>query len=393
MKNSKKLPKLSFWQIATLVLAVVLLAAWGGKWPKISGTSGVRQIQPAQLKEMLAKKDFFLINVHTPYEGEIAKTDLFVDYDKIDQVQDKLPKDKSTKIILYCQTGRMSGLAAKKLAELGYTNVSHLSGGMVAWKKAGNRTFNVEELKRAVLPEQGFAAPVKWGKLGPTLVSLGVIDLAKFKEAVKPTEGQLEILQGQSNEFITINKNNAQFIVDMLWALGLAQKSQVYIEGPMGKDYKKDAGNFASTGGWTIGKAKAMTYYNRYDLVNLTPEQQKRVLEISKNIYRPCCGNPTSFPDCNHGMAALGLVELMVANGNSDDEIYKTVLGFNAFWFPQNYLTTAAHFALEGIAWDKVEAKKALGQDFSSGQGAAKINQEIGGLPYLYRAGGGSCGV
>jgi len=37
--------------------------------------------------------------------------------------------------------------------------------------------------------------------------------------------------------------------------------------------------------------------------------------------------------------------------------------------------------------------KEALSQEFSSGQGAATIRQEIGGLPYLYGAAGGGCGV
>jgi rhodanese-related sulfurtransferase len=31
----------------------------------------------------------------------------------------------------------MSTIAAKKLAELGYTNIWNLEGGMVAWRKQG----------------------------------------------------------------------------------------------------------------------------------------------------------------------------------------------------------------------------------------------------------------
>lgn len=351
------------------------------------------EISAAELKQTLAKKDFTLINVHTPYEGEIEKTDAFIVWDKIEENQDKLPKDKNAKIVLYCKSGRMSEEASKKLAALGYTNVSHLQGGMEAWEKAGNKTFNVEELKKAVLPEQGFSLPIKWGDLGPRLVSLGVIDLEKFKQVVKLTEEQLAILTGESEEPISINQNNSQFVVDILWALGLAQKSKVYTDGPMGKEYKKDVGNFASTGGWTLAKGNAVEYLNKYEIVNLTSQQQDRVFEISKNIYRPCCGNPTSFPDCNHGMAALGLVELMVAQNFSAEEIYRAVLGFNSFWFPQNYLTVAAHYALDEVSWDKVDAKEALGEKFSSGKGAAEISQEIGGLPYLYGTDGGGCGV
>lgn len=91
----------------------------------------------AQLAPMLKKKDFFLVNVHIPYAGEITSTDAFIAYDKIAASLDQLPKDKSAKIVLYCQTGRMSEIAAAELARSGYSRVSHLSGGMVDWQKSG----------------------------------------------------------------------------------------------------------------------------------------------------------------------------------------------------------------------------------------------------------------
>ena len=39
-------------------------------------------------------------------------------------------------------------------------------------------------------------------------------------------------------------------------------------------------------------------------------------------VYRPCCDNATHFPDCNHGMAMLGLLELMAAQGASEEEMF-----------------------------------------------------------------------
>lgn len=90
-----------------------------------------------QLKRMLEAKDFYFVNVHIPYEGEIEKTDAFIPYDQINNNLNKLPEDKEAKIVLYCKTGRMSALAARRLVELGYTNVKNLSFGMHDWQSKG----------------------------------------------------------------------------------------------------------------------------------------------------------------------------------------------------------------------------------------------------------------
>ena len=94
-------------------------------------------ISVSELQAMLEKKDFTFVNVHIPFEGDIAQTDLSIAYDKIDQNLDKLPPDKNAKIVLYCRSGRMSAIAAETLVGLGFTNVWNLSGGMVAWEQAG----------------------------------------------------------------------------------------------------------------------------------------------------------------------------------------------------------------------------------------------------------------
>ena len=54
---------------------------------------------------MLAKDELILINVHTPYEGEIAQTDLFIEYDLLKANEDKLPDEKDALIVIYCKSG------------------------------------------------------------------------------------------------------------------------------------------------------------------------------------------------------------------------------------------------------------------------------------------------
>ncbi len=46
--------------------------------------------------------------------------------------------DPDRRIILHCESGGRSALAAVALQDLGYTNVAHMDGGITTWKTAGN---------------------------------------------------------------------------------------------------------------------------------------------------------------------------------------------------------------------------------------------------------------
>lgn len=94
------------------------------------------------LAVMLENKNFPLINVHIPYEGEIEGTDEFVPFDEIETNLDKFPADKDARIIVYCRSGSMSAQAARALVELGYSDVWNVDGGMIAWQNSGRPLLN-----------------------------------------------------------------------------------------------------------------------------------------------------------------------------------------------------------------------------------------------------------
>ncbi|MGD2060464.1 MAG: molybdopterin-synthase adenylyltransferase MoeB [Acidimicrobiia bacterium] len=50
---------------------------------------------------------------------------------------ESLIPDRTTALVLYCAAGQRSALAAVSLLEMGYDNVSSMSGGFDAWKAAG----------------------------------------------------------------------------------------------------------------------------------------------------------------------------------------------------------------------------------------------------------------
>jgi len=128
--------------ILSITLIILLLSACtstatpSGPVEVVVDGGSYTDVSAAELQTMLANKDFTLVNVHIPFEGDIPGTDLSIPYNEIPQNLDKIP-DKDAKIFLYCRSGRMSDIAAEELVSLGYTNIWTLPGGMLEWEKAG----------------------------------------------------------------------------------------------------------------------------------------------------------------------------------------------------------------------------------------------------------------
>jgi rhodanese-related sulfurtransferase len=86
---------------------------------------------------MLESKDFMMVNVHIPWQGDIPQTDLRLAYDQIEQNPDQLPADKDARILVYCLTSGPAKVAVQSLVDLGYTDVWMLEGGTTAWERGG----------------------------------------------------------------------------------------------------------------------------------------------------------------------------------------------------------------------------------------------------------------
>ena len=251
-----------------------------------------------------------------------------------------------------------------------------------------------DQLVQQVAPISGTTLPVHWGGLGRRLIQAGAIDLDKFRAHYGVlNEEQQAVLLGDDLSEITFRPENIQFWTNVLWALGLTQASEVLNEGPMKRnEAQTPLGNYASTGGWTLGSKPATELYASAHLIELTPEQDGLVYRVSEHVFRPCCGNSTAFPDCNHGMAVLGLLELMASQGSSEDELYRAALTFNAYAFSDTYIALAAYLAMQNIPWSEVSAQEVLGPDYSGIQGARRIAAAVGPIPGAPDR-GGSCGA
>ncbi|PSP74579.1 sulfurtransferase [Halobacteriales archaeon QH_9_66_26] len=53
--------------------------------------------------------------------------------------------DPDRRYVLYCNEAGRSALAAKRLEEMGYTDVAHLDGGFTAWQETGGEVVDVPQ--------------------------------------------------------------------------------------------------------------------------------------------------------------------------------------------------------------------------------------------------------
>ncbi|HXX74223.1 MAG TPA: rhodanese-like domain-containing protein [Nitrospiraceae bacterium] len=87
----------------------------------------------------MAQKGFILIDVRSTEEhatGYIPGTDLNIDFREIKTRHREIGAQLDDHIVVYCQSGHRSNIAAETLADLGYWHVYNVSGGMNAWQEA-----------------------------------------------------------------------------------------------------------------------------------------------------------------------------------------------------------------------------------------------------------------
>lgn len=94
----------------------------------------MKEITVEELKQKIdAKEDFQLIDVRETFEYETSNLNgENIPLANVLLEKDKISKDKP--VIIQCRSGKRSAQAIKLLENEGYTNLSNLQGGILAWK-------------------------------------------------------------------------------------------------------------------------------------------------------------------------------------------------------------------------------------------------------------------
>ncbi|MDZ4853998.1 MAG: rhodanese-like domain-containing protein [Nitrospirota bacterium] len=138
-------------RIAITVVGLLLLSALsiGGVSAHHSYLLTVQQLRAGLTKApAMPQKGFILIDVRSAEEhaaGFIPGTDLNIDFRAIQARHRDIGAQLDDHLVVYCQSGHRSNIAAETLADLGYRHVYNVTGSMNAWLAAG---FPVESERR-----------------------------------------------------------------------------------------------------------------------------------------------------------------------------------------------------------------------------------------------------
>lgn len=124
-----------------LILLVFLLCPWA---VSCSSAQDEHTLNPHAYKAAInQQRDELLFDVRTPEEysqGHLKDAENINWQDASFETQVSA-FDKAKPVFIYCKSGKRSSDAAKRLREMGFTQVYNLEGGIAAWQKAG---FKVE---------------------------------------------------------------------------------------------------------------------------------------------------------------------------------------------------------------------------------------------------------
>ncbi len=100
----------------------------------------IRGVGSTEAKQMMAAKDCVLLDIRSAQEiksqGAIDGA-LVMEHGKVVFNIKKKVHDANSPVLVICKKGGRSALIAQQLQEMGYKDVHHIKGGLLAWKEAG----------------------------------------------------------------------------------------------------------------------------------------------------------------------------------------------------------------------------------------------------------------
>ena len=100
----------------------------------------IEEVTATQVQAWLENGEVLLVDVRetSEYEAEFIAGAMLLPLSSLDP--DFFPVLPGQRVVLHCAIGKRSAAAAKMLIQAGHEGISHMSGGLTAWKDLGLET-------------------------------------------------------------------------------------------------------------------------------------------------------------------------------------------------------------------------------------------------------------
>ena len=109
-----------------------------------SSNKAIKKVEPVAFNDVVTQPGVIVLDVRTPEEfktGHLVNA-ININLEGSDFASEVSKLDKNSTVAVYCRSGNRSGVATKQMAELGFTDMYDMQGGIVEWQAAGGQVVN-----------------------------------------------------------------------------------------------------------------------------------------------------------------------------------------------------------------------------------------------------------
>jgi phage shock protein E len=127
-----------------VALAVAAIASVGLLAGCSSNNEATKKVDPVEFSEVIAQPGVIILDVRTPEEFNVGHIPNAININVADSnFSSEVSKlDKNATVAVYCRSANRSAVATNEMADLGFTDMYDMQGGIIDWEAAGGPVVN-----------------------------------------------------------------------------------------------------------------------------------------------------------------------------------------------------------------------------------------------------------
>jgi phage shock protein E len=127
-----------------VALAVAAIASVGLLAGCSSSNEVTKKVDPVEFSEVIAQPGVIILDVRTPEEFNAGHIPNAININVADSnFSSEVSKlDKNATVAVYCRSANRSAVATDEMADLGFTDMYDMQGGIIDWEATGGPVVN-----------------------------------------------------------------------------------------------------------------------------------------------------------------------------------------------------------------------------------------------------------